>query len=242
MMRIVIVWSDNEVLAKALEKVINTLCYDKLHAVIVMGRDEISSILKKKDSFDIPPHIIVWFSHPVMPNWIVQTVRWLRQSLFWEGGFVAMMRTKEDQLEMERTCLFGEKNAKFPYIEQPGHRAICEPIQLPVLLGALSEVGEISMETWYGLLDFSVLGSIQGMLNDAEKSHKDGDKQTAINIMQEVIAKMQHISWSTLVAHEKLPFVNNIINLYSHDSEFTSSDYDEDIKNIHKVLELAGVV
>ena len=241
MMRIVIVWSDNEVLAKTLEKVINTLCYDELHAVIVMGRDEISSILKKKDSFDIPPHIMVWLSQRITPLWAVQTVRWLRDFLYWQGGFVVTMQSREDQLEMERTCLFGEKDARFSFAGTPGHQAISEPIQLPFLLNVIPDVGEISMETWDNLLDMSILGGINIMVNNAKKSCDNEDMQASIGIMQEIFEKIHLINWPMLVAHKNEPLVKSILSKYPCDRVFTLSDYDQAIQNVQQLLKLAGV-
>ena len=240
-MRTVIVWSDKEVLAGATAKTISTICNNSLRAVTVLGEDELFGILRETGSFDIPPHIMVWFSQRIAPQWVVQTVRWLRESLFWEGGIVVIVRSKEDQLEMERTCLFGEKDARFSFAGTPGHQAISEPIQLPFLLNVIPDVGEISMETWDNLLDMSILGGINIMVNNAKKSCDNEDMQASIGIMQEIFEKIHLINWPMLVAHKNEPLVKSILSKYPCDRVFTLSDYDQAIQNVQQLLKLAGV-
>jgi|ETNmetMinimDraft_2_1059921.scaffolds.fasta_scaffold88258_1 hypothetical protein len=239
--RTIIIYSDKKTLAGATAKSINIICNNSLQAVTALGKDQLFGILREIGFFDIPPHILARFSHLVTPQWVIQSVRELRQSLGWEGGFVAVMRSKENHLELNKTCLFGETDVSFPYPEVPGHFALSEPVQLPLLFSSISEIKEMSAETWGDLLDKSELGSIQKIIINAVDPCEYGKADNTIDIVQEVILKILKINWPMLVAHEDMLVVNNILKNYSCDSVRTSLDYDNAIRDMQHLLELAGI-
>mgnify|MGYP000170273360 CR=1 FL=1 len=124
----------------------------------------------------------------------------LRTDLYWDGCFVAVMRSVEQAERLRKASFVGEPIDDTRFGKIPGHVALTSPLRISELLSALYEfeTKPVSPDYWH----FSLLKSSQAARLDRQIENADrglSDHPTDVNIKhtcRKILDSVDAIDWS----------------------------------------------
>ena len=129
----------------------------------------------------------------------------LRTDLYWDGFFVAVMRSVKQAERLRKASFVGESFVGEPIDETrfgqiPGHAALTSPLCISELLSVLNEfeTKTVSPDYWhFGLLKSSQAARLDRQIKKAERGLNDHPTDVDIgDVCREILTSVDAIDWS----------------------------------------------
>jgi hypothetical protein len=175
---------------------------------------------------------------------IIRLIYFLRGLLHWEGGFLTILPDNDAKEVFLKTNIIGKREKRFTYRELPGHDAIYMPILLKDLFNLLQSLGSMPLETWYGILDRTLIPEIAGKLKKCKDMLCNGSWQNEKDTIYDLLDKFANVDWTYLLVnpHEDLSSVNRFLKEYDKIKLSTKNDCIKVINEATQIISKSLVV